>query len=123
MGNLWSYDWPGNVRELVSVVERLFIMCEDSVIDTPLLRANLISGSRLAETRIPTTIGANGINLNSLVRELEGRMINEALKQTSGNKQAAAKLLGLKRTTFAAKLRRCGVIAPAGLNDRDEGSL
>ena len=120
MVNLWSYDWPGNVRELVNMVERLVIMCEDSVIDTPLLPPNLISGSRLAETRIPTSIGANGINLNSLVRELEGRMINEALKQTSGNKQAAAKLLGLKRTTFAAKLRRCGVLAPGGQDEVEE---
>ena len=77
----------------------------------PMLPANLISGTRIAETRIPTTLGENGIDLNLLVRELEGRMINQALKQTGGNKQAAAKLLGLKRTTFAAKLRRCGVIA------------
>jgi transcriptional regulator with PAS, ATPase and Fis domain len=120
MVNLWSYDWPGNVRELVNMVERLAILCEDSVIDTSLLPPNVVSGSRLSETRVPTTIGAHGINLNSLVRELEGRMINEALKQTGGNKQAAAKLLGLKRTTFAAKLRRCGVITPAGLDDADE---
>jgi len=47
-------------------------------------------------------------------------MINQALTQTSGNKQAAAKLLGLKRTTFAAKLRRCGVIAPSGSNEADD---
>jgi transcriptional regulator with PAS, ATPase and Fis domain len=120
MVNLWSYDWPGNVRELVNMVERLAILCEDSVIDTSLLPPNVVSGSRLSETRVPTAIGAHGINLNSLVRELEGRMINEALKQTGGNKQAAAKLLGLKRTTFAAKLRRCGVITPAGLDDADE---
>ena len=46
--------------------------------------------------------------------------LNHALKQTGGNKQAAAKLLGLKRTTFAAKLRRCGVIAPSSLNEADE---
>jgi DNA-binding NtrC family response regulator len=43
------------------------------------------------------------------VRELEGKLINEALKQNGGDRQAAAKLLGLKRTTLAAKLRRCGV--------------
>ncbi len=47
-------------------------------------------------------------------------MINEALKQTGGNKQAAACLLGLKRTTFAAKLRRCGVIAPSSFDGGDE---
>ena len=74
----------------------------------------------MAETRIPTTLGESGVNLNALVRELEGRMINEALKQTGGNKQAAARLLGLKRTTFSAKLRRCGVIAQSGSNGREE---
>jgi DNA-binding NtrC family response regulator len=120
MVHLWSYDWPGNVRELENMVERLVILCEDSIIDVALLPPNLVNGTRITESRITTPLGENGINLNAMVRELEGRMINEALKQTSGNKQAAARLLGLKRTTFAAKLRRCGVIAPAGLNDRDE---
>ena len=120
MVNLWSYDWPGNVRELVNLVERLVIMCEDSIIGIELLPANLVNGGRMAEACIPATLGENGINLNLLVRELEGRMINQALTQTSGNKQAAAKLLGLKRTTFAAKLRRCGVIAPSGYNEADD---
>jgi DNA-binding NtrC family response regulator len=120
MVHLWSYDWPGNVRELENLVERLVILCEDSTIDTPILPANLISGSRVAEARAPTTIGEKGVNLNAIVRELEGRMINEALKQTGGNKQAAARLLGLKRTTFAAKLRRCGVIAPYSSNGSED---
>jgi len=120
MVNLWSYDWPGNVRELVNMVERLVIMCEDSIIDIELLPSNLVSGGRMAEGRIPATLGEDGVNLNLLVRELEGRMINQALTQTSGNKQAAAKLLGLKRTTFAAKLRRCGVIAPSASNEADD---
>jgi DNA-binding NtrC family response regulator len=55
-----------------------------------------------------------------LVRELEGRLINDALRQTGGNKQAAARLLGLKRTTFSAKLRRCGVIAQASWDESEE---
>jgi transcriptional regulator with GAF, ATPase, and Fis domain len=120
MVNLWSYDWPGNVRELVNMVERLVIMCEDSIIDLALLPPNLVNGGRMAEARIPATLGEDGVNLNLLVHELEGRMINQALTQTGGNKQAAAKLLGLKRTTFAAKLRRCGVIAPSSSNEADD---
>jgi len=104
----------------LNMVERLVILCEDSVIDTALLPPNLVNGTRITESRTPTPLGENGINLNAMVRELEGRMINEALKQTSGNKQAAAKLLGLKRTTFAAKLRRCGVIAPSSPDEADE---
>jgi two-component system nitrogen regulation response regulator GlnG len=38
MVHLWSYDWPGNVRELENMVERLVILCEDSIIDAPCCR-------------------------------------------------------------------------------------
>jgi hypothetical protein len=47
-------------------------------------------------------------------------VINEALKQSAGNKQPAARLLGLKRTIFAAKPRRCGALIPANFNGHDE---
>jgi DNA-binding NtrC family response regulator len=112
MVQLWSYDWPGNVRELENLIERLVILSNGPVIDVDLLPENLRNGRcALAETRMTAEIGEGGVDLNALVRELEGRMINEALKLAGGNKQAAARLLGLKRTTFSAKLRRCGVIA------------
>jgi DNA-binding NtrC family response regulator len=120
MVSLWSYDWPGNVRELENMVERLVILCEGSVIDGALLPPNISAATCGAQSHVPTTLAENGVNLNAIVRELEGRMINEALRQTGGNKQAAARLLGLKRTTFSAKLRRCGVIAPNNTNWRDE---
>ena len=48
----------------------------------------------------------SGLDLNSAVEEFENRLIEEALRRTKGNKQAAARLLGLKRTTLVAKLRR-----------------
>jgi DNA-binding NtrC family response regulator len=121
MVHLWSYDWPGNVRELANMVERLAILCEDSVIDVPLLPPYILSSTQGASVQIPTSLGDDGVNLNRLVRDLEGRLINEALKRTGGNKQAAAKLLGLKRTTFSAKLRRCGVIAPASSEGNQVG--
>ncbi len=114
---LWSYQWPGNVRELENMLERFAVVCEDSEIDTPMLPENLIAAARPAPPRVPIPLSPDGINLNNLVRELEGRLINDALKQTSGNKQAAARLLGLKRTTFSAKLRRCGVIVTASYEE------
>jgi DNA-binding NtrC family response regulator len=112
MVHLWSYDWPGNVRELENLIERLVILSDGPVIDIDVLPESLRNGrGALAEPQMATEIGQSGVDLNALVRELEGRMINEALRQAGGNKQAAARLLGLKRTTFSAKLRRCGVIA------------
>jgi DNA-binding NtrC family response regulator len=118
---LWSYDWPGNVRELENMVERLAILCENSTIDMAMLPENLVAGARPATPPLKVKLNDGGVNLNDLVRELEGRLINDALKQTGGNKQAAARMLGLKRTTFSAKLRRCGVIAPASLDQSEEG--
>ncbi|HXM88738.1 MAG TPA: sigma-54 dependent transcriptional regulator [Candidatus Acidoferrum sp.] len=118
---LWSYDWPGNVRELENMVERLAILCENSTIDMAMLPENLVAGTRPATPSLKVKLNDGGVNLNDLVRDLEGRLINDALKQTGGNKQAAARLLGLKRTTFSAKLRRCGVIAPASLDQGEEG--
>jgi transcriptional regulator with GAF, ATPase, and Fis domain len=122
---LWSYDWPGNVRELENMVERLAILSEGSVIEASLLPENLQGGVRNTETRLMPTLGEGEINLTAMVREFEGRLINEALRRTHGNKQAAARLLGLKRTTFSAKLRRCGVLdyepAEDGRNPQGEG--
>jgi len=120
MVHLWSYDWPGNVRELENMIERLLIMSNDDVIDTPILPPILLSSNRTIDAQIPDKLTDAGLDLNAVVRELEGKLINEALTQTGGNKQAAAKLLGLKRTTFAAKLRRCGVIAPASNGNEPE---
>jgi DNA-binding NtrC family response regulator len=117
---LWSYDWPGNVRELENLIERMAILCEGTEITPELLPPSLHGAPRPALPQIPESLGTHGVNLNALVRDLEGRLINEALKQTGGNKQAAAKLLGLKRTTFSAKLRRCGVIASAGSDGQED---
>lgn len=88
------------------------------MIDVALVSENL-SNSRcsLAETNIAAEVGEGGVDLNALVREIEGRMISKALKVTHGNKQAAARLLGLKRTTFSAKLRQYALIA-SGSNDK-----
>jgi two-component system response regulator AtoC len=120
MVNLWSYDWPGNVRELENLIERMVILCDGNEITPELLPPSLQSTPRPSMPHIPDSLDARGVNLNALVRDLEGRLINQALKQTGGNKQAAAKLLGLKRTTFSAKLRRCGVIASAGSDEKED---
>jgi DNA-binding NtrC family response regulator len=121
MVHLWSYDWPGNVRELENLIERLVILCDGDTIDPAILPPNMIKGSSPAD-ELAINLGENGIDLNALIRRIEGRLINQALKQARGNKQAAARLLGLKRTTFTAKLRRCGVLTPPENDPTDEGN-
>ena len=105
MVHLWEYDWPGNVRELENLIERMVILSEDGWIRVDNLPSNI--RSFISEKSIPQpSLTEKGLDLNSAVEEFENRLIEEALRRTKGNKQAAARLLGLKRTTLVAKLRR-----------------
>jgi len=71
------------------------------------------------------SLGAGQIDLREATEQLQYRLMEEALRLTNGNKSAAARMLGLKRTTLVAKLRRkadtdaFGVPAP-DRSDRDE---
>src|SRR5262249_5811363 len=106
MLHLREYDWPGNVRELENLVERLAILTEEPVIGPshlpPAIRA-------LTAPRGPIRLAEDGLDLQAAMAEFQHGLIAEALRRTKGNKQAAARLLGLKRTTLVAKLRRCGM--------------
>jgi transcriptional regulator with PAS, ATPase and Fis domain len=123
MVHLWEYDWPGNVRELENLLERLVILSEDGAVCLQQLPPQI--RSLISEKKIPRpTLGEHGLDLNTAVEEFENRLIEEALRRTKGNKQAAARLLGLKRTTLVAKLRRrrgpdAGPIDPELLTDAD----
>jgi transcriptional regulator with PAS, ATPase and Fis domain len=102
---LWEYDWPGNVRELENFIERLVILSEDGHIGArdfpPYIR------SFIAEKKLPYPSLSNGeVDLRDALEQFEYRLIDEALRRTNGNKTAAAQMLGLKRTTLVAKLRR-----------------
>jgi transcriptional regulator with PAS, ATPase and Fis domain len=113
MVHLWSYDWPGNVRELENLIERLVILGENDVIDVPELPPNVTCAVSLSTSAaVPDPIEGKA-DFVTLVRAFEGRLLNDALRKTGGNKQAAARLLSLKRTTFTAMLRRNGVLDPA----------
>ncbi|MGH7899397.1 MAG: sigma-54 interaction domain-containing protein, partial [Candidatus Binatia bacterium] len=104
---LWEYDWPGNVREVENLIERLVILADSDTIDADQLPPNVrrfVSGKRDAEP----AFAENGFDFNQAVEAFENRLIGEALRRSGGNKQAAARLLGLKRTTLVAKLRRRG---------------
>jgi DNA-binding NtrC family response regulator len=105
MIQLWEYDWPGNVRELQSAIEQCVAFTRANLIDVPDLPPEIRAFHPSRNAPMPI-IGADGIDFDRLVAEFEAKLIDEALRRTKGNKQAAARLLGLKRTTLVAKLRR-----------------
>ena len=116
MVHLWEYDWPGNVRELENVLERLVILSEDGVVRA----ADLPGGMRrlMSRRRIPEANLTTGMDFFAVVRGFETGLIDKALDRAGGNKQAAARLLGVNRTTLVAKLRARDVATKNGRSGR-----
>jgi len=97
MRRLMAYDWPGNVRELENAIERAVALGSGPILHVGDLPSNLHYAP--AET-LPES--------DELVplEELERRAIFRALRETSGDKLAAARLLGIGKTTLYRKLKQ-----------------
>jgi two-component system, NtrC family, response regulator AtoC len=105
---LENYDWPGNIRELENAVVRATALC-DQVVRPEVLPDRV---RRFSEANLTTGLSrANGDDDNEngellTLAELEGRHIRRVLARTGGNKQAAARILGIDRTTLQRKIER-----------------
>lgn len=96
MKRLIAYPWPGNVREMENVMERAVILSRDGVIDMedlPPVFGGVEEGQR--EIRIP---------IGTSMDEAERLLIEETLRHTGGNKERAARLLGVATRTIYRKL-------------------
>jgi DNA-binding NtrC family response regulator len=106
MRRLMAYSWPGNVRQLENAIERAIAMSGGrNQIDVGDLPADLQPDGEAAATP-SLDLPADGIDLPALVVQIEKELIGRALARTEQNKGAAARLLGLKRTTLVEKLKR-----------------
>jgi DNA-binding NtrC family response regulator len=108
MQRLSHYDWPGNVRELENLVERLVVVAGTRMVvmsDLPSHMRTEVVDLEQAARDLPAT----GVDLRVLLSGIEDRLIAEALARTGGNRNRAADLLRLNRTTLVEKLRRRNV--------------
>jgi DNA-binding NtrC family response regulator len=105
MRRLTHYDWPGNVRELENLVARVVVVAATRMVvmdDLPCHLRTQVVDLETAGLDLP----AGGVDLAILLAEIEERMIAEALRRASGNRDRAAALLRLSRGTLIEKLRR-----------------
>jgi DNA-binding NtrC family response regulator len=106
MRHLMAYSWPGNVRQLENAVERAFALSagrtQNELSDLP------PETQPLQELTLssPITLPAEGLDFERFVSGIERELIQRSLERTGGNKEQAAKLLHLKRTTLVEKLKR-----------------
>jgi len=94
---LMAYDWPGNVRELENAIECAVALSSDSVLTVDDLAS------------VPYRASApNAPDSNELIRleEIERLAILHALRETGGDKFAAARLLGISKSTLYRKVKQ-----------------
>lgn len=98
---LCSYRWPGNIRELQNVLEYVFVQINSRVIGVE---------------HLPPYLRERGKDMEiSSIAEMEEKLIRKALAETGGNKNRAARLLGIPRTTLWRKMKKYGISVPSPL--------
>ncbi|MCM3671806.1 sigma 54-interacting transcriptional regulator [Mesobacillus maritimus] len=94
-----SHAWPGNVRELKHTIEYMMNLCEERLLTTTDLPP-------IFKTKIYESSKEKPKNLNTKLHQYEKELIEEALNESGGNIQQAARLLGIPRQTLQYKLKK-----------------
>lgn len=102
-----AYDWPGNVRELENLVQRLVVLKGGGEIAAADLPPNVAGRSQVFASE-ETFLPEDGVDLKAMVERFEADLIRKALDRSEGNKNRAAQLLRLNRTTLIEKLKKMG---------------
>jgi DNA-binding NtrC family response regulator len=99
---LLRHQWPGNVRELRNTLERALIFCEGTRLEPDALHLHSSVGSAMrARSSSPPGSGS--------LEEVERRYVVRALREANGKVDAAARRLGIARSSLYAKIKRFGL--------------
>jgi len=105
---LRRYRWPGNVRELENLVERLVLLTRTGWFAPDDLPGKMRREQDVVEPE-EIDLRSGPIDFRRERESFEDRLIRKALRIAGGNRNRAAELLGLKRTTFLEMLKRKGL--------------
>jgi len=105
-GRIIAYPWFGNIRELRNTVERIILLEKgDTILGNHLSFLTGKEGLSEGATRFKPVIPPQGIVLD----EVEKEYILEALRIKEGNKNQAAKLLGISRSALLYRIEKYGI--------------
>ncbi len=113
---LLRHSWPGNVRELANALERGLLLCRDDRIQPEHL-PEAVRGPEPQDDGglpLPRLEAGQRYSLKELLAEPERRILAEALRVCQDDREAAATLLGIDRSTLYARMRRLGMTRPRG---------
>jgi len=97
LSSMENYAWPGNIRELEHAVERAVVLCRGELVNAGDLPEAVRKGPMGAAQQIVIPIGTP-------MEEIERRVIHETLRHTKGDKNLAARMLGIAARTIYRKL-------------------
>jgi PAS domain S-box-containing protein len=100
---LMSHDYPGNIRELENIIEHAFVLCPEGQIQARYLPGNL---------RISTSEAVTRGKMDAAMRSAEAQMILDALERNGYNRLAAARELGIHKSTLFRKINALGIDLP-----------
>jgi DNA-binding NtrC family response regulator len=108
---LKAYPWPGNVRELENAILHSVSMADDVIYPEhlPVRVSGFGRCDGVAHGLVPEEITQNSLKNNErllTLAEMEAHYVEKVLASTGGNKQAAARILGIDRKTLSRILAR-----------------
>ena len=121
MEALTNYSWPGNVRELENLIERAVLLSPGKELRVPVSELKNAARSRLADpaasdsASLDSPTSPNAAGPIATLEDADRHHILRALRQTQwriAGSQGAATLLGMKRTTLQARMRKLGIRRP-----------
>lgn len=98
LATLMSHTFPGNIRELENVIEHAFVLCQEGTITCEHLPAFLSQKQASTQQSVDDPVKAAQIN-----------MISEALARNNYNRNAAAKDLGIHKSTLFRQIKKLGI--------------
>ncbi len=100
---LMAYPWPGNIRQLRNVVENMVVLASGDKVTVDDLPADIYKGpEQLANTQLGHLAGIS-------LEDAEKELIRNTLKMVDGNREQAAKILGIGERTLYRKIKEYGL--------------
>ncbi len=104
MIRLLQCPWPGNIRELINAIQNMVIVCDGGVLETRHIPMELREASSVRDEsrRLESLTGMS-------LEKLEKHAIRNTLHSCGGNREQAAKILGIGERTLYRKLKEYGL--------------